>query len=168
MPNHCEQDVVVTGDVKTLQEFKAYAEEGEGDDKWLLSANKFIPYPKVYKDRDEEAKVEHAKGNYSFKDGFNAGGYEWCCQNWGTKWGIYSTSIVSEKLTGKKGRIKYTCQSAWSPAIPIFTAMSEKFPTLRFDIKYFESGAAYKGQLVLEGGQTLKDERSAYNGRRGG
>jgi Ferredoxin-like domain in Api92-like protein len=168
MPNHVEQDVVVTGDVKTLQEFKVFAEEGEGDEKRLLSANKFIPYPKVFQDRDDQAKVEYEKKNFSFKDGFNSGGYEWCVQNWGTKWGIYSTSIVNEKLIGKKGKIKYTCQSAWSPAAPIFTAMSEKFPTLHFDIKYFEMGMGFKGRLVLEGGVVIFKERSHYKGKRGG
>ena len=41
MPNHCEQDLIISGPTADLAAFKDVAREGDK----LLSANKFIPYP---------------------------------------------------------------------------------------------------------------------------
>lgn len=172
MPNHVDQDLVVSGDTTALKEFMEFAQEGDK----LLSADKFIPYPKEYRDKDEEGerlREECTRTNdwtkYSgFKDGFNSGGYEWCVQNWGTKWGIYDTVVKSQKLTGKNGRVKYNCNSAWSPATKIVLAMSQKFPTLTFDMKYYECGMQFKGHYIVKGGEVLEDTDEKYTGRRGG
>lgn len=172
MPNHVEQDVTITGNPETLKQFQEFAKEGEK----LLSANKFIPYPEKFRKLDEEGsrlEKECAETNdwtkYSgFTDGFNSGGYEWCIQNWGTKWGIYDVALLSEKLTGRSGKLKYTCQSAWSPALRIFEAMSKKFPELKFEVRYYECGMQFKGHYVIKGGAELKHEQSHYRGSRGG
>jgi hypothetical protein len=164
MPNHVDQDLVITGEPSVLREFMSFAEEGEH----LLSANKFIPYPEKYRILDEQAEIEYKKGNSFVKDGYNSGGYEWCRDNWGTKWGIYDAVIKSQKLTGKIVRVKYKCQSAWSPAVKIVLAMSKKFPTLTFDMKYYERGMQFKGNYVAKNGELLKDETGKYSGRRGG
>lgn len=172
MPNHVDQDLIVTGDVATLKEFLAFAQEED----ILLSADKFIPYPQNFKDLDEKGKLlreecERTKdwSKYmGFKDGFNSGGYQWCRENWGTKWGIYDTVIKSQKLTGKKGRVKFNCNSAWSPATKIVLAMGQKFPTLDFDMKYYECGAQYKGHFIVQNGVVVKDSDEHYTGRRGG
>ena len=35
-------------------------------------------------EEDRKAYID----KYGFpKDGYNQGGYQWCCDNWGTKWG---------------------------------------------------------------------------------
>ena len=168
MPNHCEQDMYVTGDVESLKAFLEFAKE----DDHILSANKFIPYPEKYKEMDRIAE-EYGKAHPDDwrnrpKDGFNSGGYEWCCQNWGTKWGIYDCTITSQKLTGKKGKLSFTFQYAWSPALRVIDAMSEKFPTLHFKVKYFEGGMGYQGTYVVQGGNVLEDTESKYGGHRGG
>jgi len=164
MPNHVDQDLYVTGDVESLKSFLEFSKE---DDK-LLSANKFIPYPDEYTVLDKIAEEQRLKGNYSAKDGFNSGGYEWCCNNWGTKWGIYDASILSQKLEGKKGRLKITFQSAWSPPLPVILAMSKKFESLKFKLKYYEMGMGFKGTYIAEKGEVLEDSDAKYNGNRGG
>lgn len=172
MPNHVDMDLKVTGNVESLRAFLDFAQEEDN----LLSANKFIPYPEEYKKADEETKKIRkecqANGDWSkytgVKDGFNSGGYEWCCKNWGTKWGIYSTELLTCKLEGKKGNLMYNCQSAWSPPLPVITAMSQKFPALKFTLKYYERGCAFKGVFVVAGGETLKESTSSYSGSRGG
>ena len=164
MPNHVEQDLWVTGSSETLREFMVFAKE----DELLLSANKFIPYPEEYATLDKQAEEERKKGNFFAKDGFNSGGYQWVRQNWGTTWGIYNAELLSEKLTGKSGKLKYTCESAWSPATLIVDAMSKKFPTLKFVMKYYEQGMQFKGHYIVQGGEILLDEESKYTGHRGG
>jgi Api92-like protein with ferredoxin domain len=173
MPNHVEQDITISGSPTTLQEFMDFAKEED----YLLSANKFIPYPEEFKRMDLEAKAimlayHEGKGSglapINVKDGFNSGGYQWCIQNWGTKWGIYDAALLSQKLTGKTGKLKYTCQSAWSPCLPIVDAMSKKFPDLKFDMRYYEGGMGFKGHYVVKNGEILTNEESKYQGRRGG
>ena len=67
-----------------------------------------------------------------------------------------------------KGRVKFTCQSAWSPPIPVIKAMSDKFPSLKFKLKYYEMGMGFKGVYTVEGGTVLEDSDAKYNGHRGG
>jgi hypothetical protein len=172
MPNHVEQDLWVTGNTETLKEFMAFAKDGDK----LLSADKFIPYPKEYKDKDEEGerlRAECAASNdwtkyTGYRDGFNSGGYEWCVQNWGTKWGIYDAQLLLERFSKKSGKLKYTCQSAWSPAIPVIEAMSKKFPTLKFQMKYYEQGMQFRGNFIAQNGEVVLHETAKYSGRRGG
>lgn len=167
MPNHVSQDLFINGPTKDIEEFKEFAKEVDKDT-ILLSANKFIPYPQEYKILDEAAKVARKMGNYDVKDGFNSGGYEWCCKVWGTKWGIYDCKLVSENLSKVKGRVKYTFNSAWSPASKIILAMSERFPSLTFKLKYYEMGAGFKGVFVVVNGKIITDTSDKYNGNRGG
>jgi len=164
MPNHCDQDLFVYGDEVTLREFQEFSKERDS----LLSANKYIPYPEKYKKQDEVAEIARLSGNYDVRDGFNSGGYEWCCQNWGTKWGIYSCALKEEKFSGKRSSLKYNFESAWSPANKIILAMGQKFPTLRFKLKYYEMGAQFKGTFEVKNGMIHKNEQSTYKGRRGG
>ena len=170
MPNHVDQDLWVTGPVVILNEFKEFAQEGSGDNECILSANKFIPYPKYYSDLDDLANEAHKKGDYSIHDGFNSGGYQWCINNWGTKWGIYNARLILPKSFGKrkKSNLFYTFQSAWSPATKIIYAMSQKFPDLNFKLKYYEQGMQFKGTCIVEAGNVLEETSSKYTGHRGG
>jgi len=166
MPNHVDQDLWVTGPTEALKEFLEFAKEGEA----ILSANKFIPYPEKYMVMDKEAEVSRKKDppDYSVKDGFNSGGYEWCVQNWGTKWGIYDAAMIGSKLEGKTGHLKFRFNSAWSPPTPVILAMSEKFHSLHFKLKYYESGMQYQGIYIAQANQVLEESDGAYKGGRGG
>jgi hypothetical protein len=167
MPNHCSQDLFVSGGKADLEAFIEHAKEEDV----LLSANKFIPYPEKYKKLDKEAeearkewKKDRTKPYPQISDGFNSGGYEWRISNWGTKWGIYDCSVTR---TGNS--LKYCFNSAWSPASNIILAMSEKFPDLTFKLHYYERGLGYKGKFHCKGGEVLVSEESEnYRGNRGG
>lgn len=169
MPNHCSQDLFVSGPVDQLEEFIEFSKDSDEQGNKSLSHNKYIPYPQHFKEMDRVAEEARKRGdNWSKipKDGFNSGGYEWCCEHWGTKWGIYSDQLEYKKPTGKA---KYTFESAWSPASKIILAMSKRFPKLNFVLKYYERGAAYKGIYEVKGGQVIRDvlDRN-YRGNRGG
>ena len=88
MPNWCECDLTVevpSEDEKEQREealfelidFKKFATAGKNP----LETNKFIPYPKRFRQLDKKAqKVLKKTGKY-IADGFNQGGYEWCIEN---------------------------------------------------------------------------------------
>lgn len=149
MPNHVENDLRVTGDKEELKRFKEFAKGkypwNEDKEKELLSCNKFIPAP-------EDA----------IKD-YNKVGYNWCIENWGTKWGFYEVELQEED-----DELFYTFSSAWSPAIPVIEKMGEMFPELTFDLRYYEGGMGFHGVLRIEKGRIVAEQQHEYVGDRGG
>jgi len=188
MPNHCDNDLYVYGSTKKLREFIEFA---KGFDNYnreeALVTEKFIPYPEKFRKMDEEAKdirteIERKRkegedvSSISWPtDGFNSGGYEWCIENWGTKWGIYESELQDDSYLNSnpltdddEEEIMYNFNSAWSPPKPIILRMSKMFPELEFDLRYFESGAAFNGRYNCKAGEVIHDESGPYFGRRGG
>jgi hypothetical protein len=160
LPNWCANDLKITGPKKELERFKEAA-KSENEE---LSADKFIPYPDKFKKQDEEAKK-----NPELRDGFNQGGYEWCIENWGTKWGFCNTELVREKyFKNGKGQLLFCFDTAWSPIIPVIRKMGEMFPQLKFDLRYFEGAMNFQGKFQMENGKVIMEESSDYYGNRGG
>ena len=136
----------ITGSRKDLLAFKEFA-RGTGP-KWdgepekeakNLDLNKFVPVP------DE---VLFAKKN-NRSDAFNSGGYEWCVTNWGTKWGCYDLEVTEPRTK----ELVYMFLTAWSPFGPgVLEAMSSRFPTLKFELKYAEGGMGFCGIMTAEDG----------------
>jgi hypothetical protein len=188
LPNWCENDLVVSGPRKKLDEFK----QAVSGDSEALVADKIIPYPKVLSFLDKlnsfEAQIKRRegeepeipddlKGEYSElllqgalegydikRDGFNQGGYEWCRANWGTKWGFCHSRIVDED----DGHIFYQFDTAWSPPEPLIVKMGEMFPELEFELRYYECGAGFQGCLRIEFGKVVERWEDNYSGDRGG
>ena len=104
------------------------------------------------------------------KDGFNSGGYDWCLQNWGTKWGICDSEKQEEYgWEGKEDKeVMYKFQTAWSPPNPIILRMSKLFPDLEFEMRYFEGGGGFNGIYRCKNGEVQRDEQGDYFGDRGG
>ena len=170
MPNWCDCELIVTGNARDIKRFIELAKE----DKEVLSANKFIPYPKKYADLDKKAEEWDKTHQVNKKrgllgngkrptDGFNQGGYNWCIQNWGTKWGFCEATVEDERPK----YVNYRFDTAWSPPVPLIKAMGEQFPKLRFYLQYFEGGMGFQGEAIFENG-TLTESTNSYNGNRGG
>jgi len=182
MPNHCDNDLRIKGKSADIQKFFEFAlnKKKDKDVKAVedkigirdrrygeIDVNAFIPYPKKYADVDAQAEEARKNPNADWskiKDGYNHGGYDWCIENWGTKWGLYDFSPVKEF----KSSAVVSFQTAWSPALPVIQKMSEMFPELSFTLKYFECGGGFKGVYECKAGKVLKNETSKYKGNRGG
>lgn len=181
MPNWCNGFLKITGKKDELQKFKTYAESDNKDkDSFrVLDTQKFIPYPEEYKKQDEVASriwelktkekltPEETKEllvltleGKDVKNGFNSGGYDWCCNNWGTKWGICHPGIEEED----NKMISYYFDTAWSPCDPVILKMSEMFPKLNFNYKYYEGGMGFRGIFICKKGKVLKDKNYNYRG----
>lgn len=75
------------------------------------------------------------------RDGYNAGGYEWCSATWGTKWGAYDV-----ERRDRRGRVCLTFRTAWSPpADEVFAALHRRFPRVTLAHEYFERGMGFCG-----------------------
>lgn len=73
---------------------------------------------------------------------------------WGVKWGDCDTEIDGPvEVTGdQEGSLCVRFWTPWGPAIQGLTTVSAMFPTLRFDISYFDEGEAFFGCAVFVNG----------------
>jgi hypothetical protein len=177
MPNWCENRLLIKGPRLELVYFKL---KMQGTDRAgrqsILNEDELIPYPEKYRILDDKyRKLNHEHSKLMdregvlkmtkkqkeewfklhpypcFTDGFNSGGHEWCCENWGTKWGFCEVSL--DYITSRT--MQYTFMTAWSPPVPLIAKMGELFPKLEFVLRYKEEGMDYKGKMVIKNGVTL-------------
>lgn len=168
MPNHCENELVITGDKEIVEMFIHLAKgKDEEADLNLLDLNNFIPYPECYKNKELEEKTKtdgfNAYGCKYGKGGFLSG-YDWCLENWGTKWGCYNQAPVSRLKNG----VKYYFDSAWNPPKEAIEKISKIFPTLIFSLRYWEGGSGFKGKFEVKNGDIISNNEQEYKGSRGG
>jgi hypothetical protein len=66
--------------------------------------------------------------------------YDWCVQNWGSKWDINEGQVCDQI----DDTLDCVFETAWSPPIKLFEALER----LGFEVEaqYFEPGAAYVGE----------------------
>lgn len=183
MPNHCENDLYVSGSEEDLKAFIEFAQGPRGSTASLqevlpLSAHKFVPVPDEFWQNDylcdkcghrqpESSGNTCPNGCESFmKAAYNRGGYEWCIANWGTKWGFYEVEVLEGDPA--QGRLEYTFQTAWSPPIPVVEAMAKRFPSLVFALDYFEGGEGFMGSCLYQNGEEEEEGSAPYHGPRGG
>jgi len=162
MPNWCSNDLTITGPSEDLTTLANLV--GLYGDSPSFDFNKIDPYPEHFREQDEAAVEAFKRGDYSVKDGFNSGGYDWCVTNWGTKWN--SNKLFNFKTTRTK--IKASFDTAWAPPQMVILTLSSRFPKCTFNLKYYESGMGFKGSLTLMDGEVMESKEGRYTGNRGG
>ena len=179
MPNWCSSTLTITGSKSKLKEFREFSKTDanrhslkEDND---LDTERFMPYPKKYLDKDLKpttTRIKNVFGQFQMvedKDGYNNGGYEWCCRNWGTKWGICHAELRVKETENRKKfddneenkgkpQLVYTFDTAWSPGEPIVYKMSKMFPTLHFKWFCEEESRAFVCETEIENGKTVCHE----------
>lgn len=73
--------------------------------------------------------------------------YDWCTNNWGSKWGDYDTDYLEEMETPNLRAYRYT--TAWSPIIEAIRVFAKKFPNLVFINTFEEGGMAFLGAVAV-------------------
>jgi hypothetical protein len=190
MPNFCENELTITGpDIdKVLATIRHM--ESDNPDEHILDFDKIIPYPQDFKDLDKrnaeyqqkhraivqddperDTKLKALAGEYGvepgmpwLKDGFNSGGFEWCCENWGTKWNACHVSLSKRG----EGSAFIEFETAWSPPVPVIEKLATLFPDHDFELEYFEGGMGFCGQARWSQGEEQYHNHSDYYGHRGG
>jgi hypothetical protein len=100
--------------------------------------------------------IELEAGNLPYrKDGYNRGGYEWCCRNWGTKWNFCEVDLDEEDE-----QLNYNFSTAWSIPMPVLLKMSKMFPALTFEYNGNEESEEFEVEYEFKKGKlTIKDEK---------
>lgn len=73
--------------------------------------------------------------------------YDWCNENWGTKW-----NSVDARVEEWKDTIDYYFETAWSPCEPVIIALAKMFPDAKIHYSYYEPGCCFCGQMEYENG----------------
>lgn len=178
MPNWCECDLTIEGPTVRVREFLEFARNRDEAEPSDFDFNRFIPYPEEWEEMDrvaalarirwQELPPEERERTPWPKDGYNSGGYEWCVENWGTKWNAKEPRVEEQYEHEGELTALVMFETAWSPPLPVVKKASELFPDLAFTLKYFEAGAAYNGRYRCEGGAVTYDKSGPYFGDRGG
>ena len=198
MPNWCENDLMVEGPLADVRRFIETMKGQQDGEERLLTEEPLIPYPQEYCDLDAKATAWDARAaelraslsdtpetdrkaawdafiaaaGERPQDGFNSGGYEWCIEHWGTKWGFCRVTAdeLREYDWGEtpEGYVTYHFDTAWSPPGPLVRKMGDLFPTLRFALRYFEAGGGFHGILEIASDEVVREAEAEYFGQRGG
>jgi hypothetical protein len=147
MPNWCENEIEISGDKETILGLMKKVETGEN----VFDFNTVIPYPKEYADLDADGDV--------WGKGYNNGGYDWCVENWGTKWNTDNPYVC---FTAENSLI-VSFQTAWSPSVPVTAELSRQFPSLTFTHRYEEGGMWFSGYSVFEDGEEVDSADGDYD-----
>lgn len=154
MPNWVFNSISVQGhpeDVTTFLEHASKPSPFTPNELRQFNFHSFVTPP--------EDKVEqyHTVAGYSggeFVGDPDFNWYKWNNENWDTKWN--ACEEVVERGLGDYSLINFN--TAWSPPMPVFNAMAEMFPNLKFDVEY-EEEQGWGGTITYENGQeTFRSE----------
>jgi len=159
IPNWCYNTLDVSGSKEDLEEFKRKVSSKNQK----LDFRKIIPYDRNQRKQSKIEWKQYLEQNKENKNDFynsfeqywfNHGGYEWCINNWGTKWKACSTT-----LDKSKNMLKYSFDTAWAPPIPVINEIIRRFPKLVFYLFYEELGMMFQGEIFkAENGQYIHDD----------
>ena len=169
MPNHVTNILTIEGNSEYVKKIR----EEIKSDKDIIDFNKIVPMPPSlsitsgslvdqaiksikngtefkYSGPDREKSLKEAQiaidnvKKYGHKDW-----HDWCCANWGTKWGAYSISNTSEN--------SITFDTAWSSPEPIIVELSRKYPEASFKLGYADEDIGSNcGSYICENGEIVE------------
>jgi len=154
MPNWCNNVLEVYGTKEELQKFK---EDVKGSEDDYLDFEKIIP-TKEHQEEFRKVWENNKELQKRFSDfetaWFNEGkGYEWCVNNWGTKW-----RVRCEKPQESDNSLRYYFSSAWASPVGIVLKLIETYKNLDFHLDYEESGMGFGGEIESSKGVITTQE----------
>ena len=132
MPNWCNNTITISGTTESLKDLWEGAQESKG----LLSAIR--PMPKELED--------------TVADGTGFSWYEWCNENWGTKWDVSTEGLEFTDNGDGTATISGWFDSAWSPPIGAYEQFADDFDSCYLEAFYHEPGMCFVGCWDSEGG----------------
>ena len=147
MPNWCHNHLTVKGEHDEVQRFR---QQAIGHSPWDTPPADEKPSPLNFHSLVTiPAEVLQA--------GYEAAGYEWECQHWGTRWGACEAELVDDNGS----ELFYGFDSAWGPPTEFLKAVGKLFPNLMFLLEYDEPGMGFKGRCKVHGDH-YEDQRLEF------
>lgn len=142
MPNWCDNFLTINADEKTVNEILEFVKSEE----YAFDFNNIVPMPDyIYTGMlgDEERKL-YGENNW----------YDWCCENWGTKWNAEDVNIDGESIS---------MLTAWAPCIPVIAELAKRFPEAELTHTWYETGMLFCGCRVYQNGETCFAYEGDFN-----
>ena len=153
MPNHCTNRVTISAHEGKEDQFKAVLKAFESE-RPFQSLHPQPDWPNVPNDKGElSALKEHKNADgkvvfttREFPDGTaDERWYDWCYQNWGTKWDAYDRE--EGDIDEECGYAEFEFHTAWGPADGIYDKIAEDYPDVSVSWFYDEPGMECAGYL---------------------
>jgi hypothetical protein len=153
MPNWCDNTISISGNaisIKNLKEFvgRPIDREDEKIEEPIYSLANIMP---------STPDATPMLGEMSKSEGVD----DWYHNNinsWGTKWDVAGNAYVNINYKEGDEFIGYSFDSAWSPPTPTTQRLSEIFPELTIEHKYYESGCDFWGIEIYKAGEMISEE----------
>lgn len=130
--------------------------------KQYLYSNPVFAFWNIVKPTDLEAYDKQF--NHSSNEPIDFSGdnwYDWNVRNWGTKWDVavsndnqYTDTTMEQADNGENKVVHYNFNTAWSPAVPAISKLSEQYPELLFTLSYQEE-QGWGGEMELLRGEII-------------
>lgn len=141
MPNWCDVSITISGDTKEQKKFLQDAYE-----EYLFSINP-----------QNSTEAENKGLFYALRRPPNGKwDYDWCCDNWGTKWDVDADESCVEYSDGE---LTINGQTAWAPPIQLLDYLHTELD-LHTSCEYSEAGCGFAG--VYEDGNNTAYNRDDY------
>jgi len=126
MPNHCYQQVTITGPRALISQIEDNLKCEESRFCDLISPMPF------------EMWIAPDQGNVG-------AWYEWRNENWGTKWDVCAVEMGDLRLIGDgtTKEIEFQCWTAWAPPIPVWDRLVDLGCKVEAD--YQDEGGMFEG-----------------------
>ena len=133
MPNHCYQQVTITGPRALISQIEDNLKCEESRFCDLISPMPFAIWV--------EADVKITKPVNTTLPSW----YEWRNENWGTKWDVCAVEMGDLRLIGDgtTKEIEFQCWTAWAPPIPIWDRLVDLGCEVEAD--YQDEGGMFEG-----------------------
>lgn len=163
MPNYCYNNLNIFGSESDISNFISKVRL---DDKQYIDFNAILPLPEelintTAPNPDPEAdKSKELIAKYGSCDW-----YDWCIENWGTKWN--ATAIDDWYVSKKKTSAQISFDTAWSQPTNWLIAASKMFPNLSFDLEFYEEGNCFIGHYDIKNGEFVTKEEPDWDSKEG-
>ena len=153
MPNHCYNRVTISAHEGKEDQFKAVVAAFETQSPFQ-SLHPQPDWPNVPNDKGELSTLKEHKNadgkvvftTREFPDGTaDERWYDWCYQNWGTKWDAYDRE--EGDIDEECGYAEFEFHTAWGPADGIYDKIAEDYPDVSVSWFYDEPGMECAGYL---------------------
>jgi hypothetical protein len=134
MPNWCDNNITIRG---KAQDINAIYQQCLKDDVDLCEAVK--PIPEALRDTTSPAPEGSEQ---PVVDGVN-NWYDWCVNNWGTKWDLCDAEYEYEDAGEGEATLQINCQTAWGPPCVIYDTLVDK--GFYVYATYHEGGMGFAG-----------------------
>jgi len=160
MPNHCNNHLSIMGTKKEMDRFLKLVTDPITNEIRLFKS--LIPMPKELDDTTSPVNTADKGKNKELVDKYGADNwYDWCINNWDTKWGDYDMNSITPPRKNSSGNeyiLDFYYDTAWSPGDEkLSEAIIKQFPKIKGLISYEEPGMAFAGELVFSNGKVISN-----------